>query len=80
MERAYHILAYAAEATANERRRLVYAATFDSFVTADDPLNAPIFLDHFGHWQALIDLHPSAVFTKTPVRLTRPLDCPLVVG
>ena len=29
--------------------RLVYAAIHDSFVTADDALHAPIFLDHAGN-------------------------------
>jgi hypothetical protein len=57
----------------------VYAATHDSFVTADEPLHAPIFLDHLGNWQSLIDLYPRAVYTKSPVRLTRPLECPLVM-
>jgi len=80
VERAYHILAYTAEIAANKNRRLVYAATQDSFVTAEDPLHAPIFLDHLGNWQSLIDLHPSTIYTKAPVRLTRPLDCPFVIG
>ena len=79
VERAYHILAYAAESATNKSRRLVYAATLDGFVTTDDPLHAPIFLDHLGHWQSLIDLHPSARYSKMAVRLTRPLDCPLAV-
>src|SRR5207244_3993758 len=33
VERAYHILAYTAEIAANKNRRLVYAATWDSFIT-----------------------------------------------
>ncbi len=79
VERAYHILSFAAEATPNKSRRLVYAATQECYVTNDRPLHAPIFLDHFGNWQSLIDLHPSAAFMKTPVRLTCPLDCPLAI-
>lgn len=76
--RAYHILSLAAEMGA-PRRRLVYAATFDSFVTANDPLGTPLFVDHRGEWQALIDLHPTATFVKSPVRLARLVECPLVV-
>ena len=79
VERAYHILAYAADAAANKSRRLVYAATLDSFVATDNPLHVPIFLDHAGNWQSLIDLHPTAPYTKVPVRLTRPVDCPFTV-
>lgn len=79
VERAYHILAYAAEATANKSRRLVYAATHNSFVASEDPIRTPIFLDHVGNWQSLIDLHPKAPYAKTPVRLTRPVDCPIAV-
>lgn len=79
VERAYHILTFAAETTAIKSRRLVYAATQESYVTDDQPLHAPIFLDHLGDWQSLVDLHPSAVYTKSPVRLTRRVDSPLAV-
>ncbi len=79
VERAYHILTFASEVTANKSRRLVYAATQECFVTDDHPLHAPIFLDHAGDWQSLIDLHPTAAYTKAPVRLTRPVDSPLVL-
>ena len=78
VERAYHILALAAETAPCKGRRLVYAATQESYVTDDQPLHAPIFLDHLGQWQSLIDLHPTASYLKTPVRLTRPMECPLV--
>jgi len=74
VERAYHILGCAGEMATDKARRLVYAATWESFVTADEPLHAPFFLDHFGRWQALVDLHPSSPFAKEPVRLTRPVD------
>lgn len=79
VERAYHILAYAGEHAVHQRRRLVYAATLDTFVTAEDPLEEPLFLDHFGHWQSLIDLHPTAPHRKTPVRLTQPVAGPLAL-
>ena len=60
VERAYHILALAAETAPCKGRRLVYAATQESYVTDDQPLHAPIFLDHLGQWQSLSDLHPTA--------------------
>ena len=66
----------------NRTRRLVYTATQESYLT-DDPgapgLHSPIFLDHQGDWQSLVDLHPSATYRKTPVRLTRPVESPLGV-
>jgi hypothetical protein len=79
VERAYHILALAAEMTPNRGRRLVLAATQESYLTDDQPLLGPILLDHLGQWQSLIDVHPTAPYLKAPVRLPRPLDCPLVV-
>ena len=79
VERAYHILSLAAATTRNRTRRLVYAATHESFVTEPQPLHAPMFLDHFGAWQALVDLHPTAAFRKAPVRLTPAMDSPFGV-
>ena len=88
VERAYHILALAAETNRQPSRRLVYAATQDTFVSDPDPLFAPIFVNHFGNWQSLIDLHPSAPFRKATVRLKpgwgaglppTELACPLVL-
>lgn len=79
VERAYHILALAAEITRARHRHLVYAAAFDSYVAHADLLFAPLLLDHAGRWQALLDLHPTAAFLKSPVRLTKPMDCPLVL-
>jgi len=69
VERAYHILAQAAQITRNRSRRLVYAATHEGFLAATEPLHAPILLDHLGEWQALVDLHPTTRFRKEPVRL-----------
>ena len=57
----------------------MYAATQDSYVTEPDPLHSPMFLDHLGNWQSLVDLHPTASYRKTPVRLTRPVESPLGV-
>jgi hypothetical protein len=67
--RAYHILALSRRIQAHPSRRLVYAAPHDAFVTDADPLFAPLFLDHVGHWQSLLDLHPTAAFVKAPVRI-----------
>lgn len=77
VERAYHILWFASELARNKSRHLVYAATHESFVTDGDPLHAPIFLDHLGGWQSLIDEHPTATYRKTPVRLPRPVNSPM---
>lgn len=78
VERAYHILALARE-TGHRARRLVYAATLDAVVTDPDPLMSPILLDHFGHWQALVDLHPSATHKKVPVRIAPNVVSPFSV-
>ena len=79
IERAHHILSLAAETTRNKSRRLVYAATLESYITADDPLHTPLLLDHRGEWQSIVELHPTASYRKTPVRLARPLPSPLGV-
>jgi hypothetical protein len=69
IDRVHHILSLAAQLTCNERRRLVYAATLDSFLAEPDPIKSPIFLDHRGGWQSLVDLHPTAPHRKDSVRL-----------
>lgn len=79
VERAYHILSLAGQTTRNKSRRVVYATTHDSFVRDDQPLHSPLFLDHSGNWQSLVDLHPTALYRKTPVRLARPVESPLGV-
>jgi hypothetical protein len=77
--RAYHILAQAAKTTRHPLRRLVYASTHDAYLTDLDPLLSPLFLDHRGSWQSLIDLHPTARYLREPVRLPSPVECPLGV-
>lgn len=72
--RAYHILSHAAELARHPTRCLVYAATFESYVTDSDQLFAPLFIDHKGRWHALLDLHPTAPFGKAPVRLPRVVE------
>lgn len=74
VERAYHILALAAEHSCDRRRRFVYAATLEAYLADADPLCSPLFLDHFGCWQSLIDLHPTAPYQKPRVRLVRPVE------
>lgn len=79
-ERAYHILALAAQVNAHPNRRLVYAATYEDFVTENEPLHQPMFLDHLGTWQSLVDLHPTAASKKSPVRLGRVMESPFLGG
>lgn len=74
VERTYHILALAAVCSPHPSRRLVYAAPFDSYVGDPDPLCAPLFLDHCGWWQSLIDLHPTAPYLKPAVPIVRPME------
>ena len=74
IERAHHILSLAANMAQPKSRRFIYATTHSSFVTDNEPLHSPIFLDHFGEWQALIDLHPSAPFRKYRVRIAKPIE------
>ena len=73
IERTHNILTLAADLIRNKERRLCYAATQDSYVAEEDALRSPLFLDHRGHWQALVNIHPTSRFTKPPVRLRGPL-------
>lgn len=79
IERAYHILSLAAQITSIPRRRFVYGATQEHFLGDPNPIHSPIFLDHEGQWQSLVDLHPTASHRKTPVRFPRPVDTSPVV-
>lgn len=72
-ERANHILWLARELTRNPDRRLVYASTQDVFLGTSDAMTAPIFNDHHGHWQALVDSQPTSAFRREPIRLSRPV-------
>ena len=82
VERAYHILAMAASVTQIPNRRLIYAVPLDSYLSATDPLQAPIFIDHCGHWQSLINLHPSSSsrHSRPPVILPQLLENYSLVG
>ncbi len=72
-ERAYHILWLAQTCVRNGDRHLAYAATQDAYLTDLRALQSPLFLDHHGRWQSLVNLHPSSNFQRTPVRLSRPV-------
>jgi hypothetical protein len=67
----YRFLTLVHELLANRRRLLFYAATIDEYLNDDDPLRRPILLDHRGHWQAIIQIHPTSSFTRTSVKLPR---------
>ncbi len=72
-ERAYHILWLAQTCARNADRHVVYAATQDAYLTEPRALQSPLFIDHHGRWQSLVNLHPSSNFHRAPVRLTRPV-------
>ncbi len=74
IKRAYHILAVANQVAVNKSRRLVYAATLGNFLADSDPMRSPIFLDHAGHWQSLVDVHPTARHSRESVRLPRAVE------
>ena len=67
-QRAEHIVQLAGEIAKNRDRRLCYAATQEAFLIESDALCQPLFIDHHGHWQALVNVHPSSHVLRTPVR------------
>lgn len=75
-ERANHILWLARELARNPDRRLVYASTQDAYLGESHAVTQPIFNDHHGHWQALVDPQPSSRFRREPIRLSRPIAVP----
>lgn len=72
-ERGNHILWLARELANNRDRRLVYATTQDVFLGEPQAVTQPIFNDHQGYWQALVNPQPSARVLRDPVRLSRPI-------
>ena len=68
-ERAEHIAALAAAVARNRDRLVCYSATQDAFLSDPDALRSPIFIDHQGRWQSLVNLHPSSRTMRTPIRL-----------
>jgi hypothetical protein len=75
-ERALHILSLARELSRDRNRRLVYAATQDVYLGERFAVTEPLFNDHHGYWQALVDPQPSSRFLREPVRLPRPVAPP----
>jgi hypothetical protein len=64
IDRVHHILSLSATMNCNKNRRLVFASTHDSFLVEPDPIQSQIFLDHQGHWQSLVELHPTSASTN----------------
>jgi hypothetical protein len=77
VERAHHILGLAYDCARNRDRKLCYAASCDEVLAKHDALREPMFLDHHGNWRALVDLHPSAGFVRSPVRINPRVQHPL---
>ena len=72
-ERASHILWLAHECARNKDRHLCVAAPQSSFLGTPNALTSPLFNDHHGRWQSIVNLYPSSQFTRTPVRLAPPV-------
>ena len=65
----------ASQLARNADRRLCYAVTLDGYLAEEEPITEPVFLDHKGEWQALVNLHPTSPFPRPPVRLVeRPIE------
>ena len=73
VERAHHILWFARECARNRDRHLCYAATQDAYLSEPRALTVPLFNDHDGAWQSLVNPQPSAKFLQAPIRLSPPL-------
>jgi hypothetical protein len=73
MERAAHSLWLAQECARNSDRHLCYAASQELFLASKDPLQSPLFNDHHGRWQALVNVQPTSHFARTPIRLAPPM-------
>lgn len=70
--RANHILYMAQTLASNKDRRIVYASTQDVFLGEPDAVVAPIFNDHHGHWQSLVNSQPTANALLSPIRIMPP--------
>lgn len=79
VERAYHLLSLARQLARNPDRRLVYAATHDSYLAEPEAARAPLFLDHTGCWRAMVELHPTSPALRTPVRLPKFVEAPAAI-
>ena len=72
-QRAIHILWLAQQCARNQDRHLCYAAPQQTFLGTPEALSDPLFNDHHGGWQSLVNVHPSSKFTRTPIRLVPPV-------
>jgi hypothetical protein len=71
IQRVYHILALARDCARNPLRRLCYAATQEEYLSNPLAVTSPLFIDHDGDWQSLVNLHPTSRFLREPVRISR---------
>lgn len=71
-DRANHMLWLANQIARNKDRRLTYASTQDMYLGEPKPLTAPLFNDHHGRWQSLVNAQPSSAFQREPIRLAPP--------
>ena len=73
VERANHMLWLANELTRTPEKRLIYATTQDNYLSEERAVTQPIFNDHLGHWQSLVNHQPTSAFVRERVRFARPI-------
>ena len=71
MQRVHNMLALARDCARNPQRRLCYAATQEAYLADPLAVTSPMFVDHHGDWQSLVNLHPTSRFLREPLRLQR---------
>ena len=72
-DRANHMLWLAHELAYTKDRRLVYATTQDNYLGDMLAVTHPIFNDHLGDWQSLVNYQATSGFLRERVRLKRPI-------
>ncbi len=72
-DRANHMLWLAHELAFIKDRRLVYATTQDNYLSDTLAVTHPIFNDHLGDWQSLVNYQATSGFLRERVRLKRPI-------
>lgn len=73
IERSNHILWLAHQLAMNADRRLVYATTQDTYLGNDWAVTHPIFNDHLGDWQSLVNYQATSGYLRERIRLKRPV-------